>query len=84
MANVTAKPVHDASAVKELLVQQVVAPVRWAETMAYLTANGVDTIIEIGPGAVLSGLAKREMRPAKSINLDKLADVQAFVGAGVN
>ena len=66
-----------------LLVQQVVAPVRWAETMAYLVENGVDTIVEIGPGTVLSGLAKREMRPAKSINLDKLADVQAFAVAGV-
>ena len=84
IANVTAQPVNDAAGIRELLVQQVVAPVRWAETMSYLSANGVDTIIEIGPGTVLSGLAKREMRPAKSINLDKLADVQAFVGAGVN
>lgn len=84
IANVTAQPVSDASAVRDLLVQQVVAPVRWADTMAYLLQNGVDTIIEIGPGTVLSGLAKREMRPAKSINLDKLTDVQAFIGACVN
>jgi [acyl-carrier-protein] S-malonyltransferase len=84
IANVTAQPVENAAAIRDLLVQQVVAPVLWAETMAYLAENGVDTIVEIGPGAVLSGLAKREMRPAKSINLDKLADVQAFAGAGVN
>ena len=83
IANVTAQPVDNAAAIRDLLVQQVVAPVLWADTMAYLSENGVDTIVEIGPGTVLSGLAKREMRPAKSINLDKLADVQAFAVAGV-
>ncbi len=36
-------------------------------------------VIEIGPGKVLTGLAKREMKPETMINLDTLADIQAFV-----
>ena len=35
--------------------------VRWRETMAVMTDSGVDTLVEIGPGNVLSGLAKRSM-----------------------
>jgi malonyl CoA-acyl carrier protein transacylase len=46
--------------------------------MNWLKENGVDTIFEIGPGAVLTGLAKRDMRPAKSVNLDKLEDIREF------
>jgi len=78
VANVTAEPVGGPDEVCELLVKQVTAPVRWAQTMSYLTAQGVDRIIEIGPGRVLSGLAKRDMRPEQSITLDKLSDIESF------
>ncbi|MGD8921662.1 MAG: ACP S-malonyltransferase [Candidatus Zixiibacteriota bacterium] len=81
IANVTARPAGEPDDIREALVQQIVAPVKWAQTMTYLKENGVDSIIEIGPGTVLSGLAKREMRPAKSLNLDTLADVTAFASA---
>jgi [acyl-carrier-protein] S-malonyltransferase len=81
IANVTARPAGEPDDIREALVQQIVAPVKWAQTMTYLKENGVDSIIEIGPGTVLSGLAKREMRPARSLNLDTLADVTAFASA---
>ena len=83
IANVTAEPVTDPESVRELLVEQVVAPVRWAQTMACLKENGVGTIIEIGPGKVLTGLAKRELRPERSLNLDTMDDVRQLVAAGV-
>lgn len=78
IANVTAKPTTDPDEIRRLLVEQVTAPVKWAQTMKWLKENGVDTVFEIGPGAVLSGLAKRDMRPTKSVNLDKLEDIREF------
>jgi len=78
IANVTAKPVSGPDEVRDLLVRQVTSPVRWSQTMAYLTAHGVDRIIEIGPGRVLSGLAKRDMQPEQSITLDTLFDIESF------
>jgi [acyl-carrier-protein] S-malonyltransferase len=78
IANVTAKPVTDGNEVRRLLVEQVTAPVRWAQTMGFLLDNEVRTVIEIGPGKVLTGLAKRDLRPETSINLDTLTDIEAF------
>lgn len=83
VANVTAEAVREAADVKGLLVSQVTAPVRWAQTMTYLKDHGVTRIIEIGPGKVLTGLAKREMQPESSTNLDTLEDIQAFASASV-
>jgi [acyl-carrier-protein] S-malonyltransferase len=84
ITNVTARPVTSAGEFKSLLVDQVTAPVKWAQTMGYLTDNGVTTIIEIGPGKVLTGLAKRDMQPNESINLDTLADIESFIATTVN
>ena len=46
---------------KQRLKQQMTTGVRWRETMVAMTESGVDTLVEIGPGNVLSGLAKRSM-----------------------
>lgn len=81
IANVTAEPVTEPEQIRSLLVQQVTAPVRWAQTMVYLANAGVTRIYEIGPGKVLTGLAKREMRPQESYNIDTLADIAAMVPA---
>lgn len=78
VANVTAEPVTDSGTIKQLLVRQVTSPVRWSQTMSYLVANGVERIIEIGPGRVLSGLAKRDMKPTVATSLDKLTDLESI------
>jgi [acyl-carrier-protein] S-malonyltransferase len=78
IANVTAEPTGGPDDIKELLIKQVTSPVRWSQTMDYLVAQGVDRIIEIGPGRVLSGLAKRDMQPQHSVTLDKLTDIESF------
>jgi [acyl-carrier-protein] S-malonyltransferase len=82
VANVTAQSVLEAEDIRKLLVEQVTRPVRWSQTMSYLVDNGVTAIVEIGPGKVLSGLAKRDMKPESIVNLDTEADINAFVGAG--
>ncbi|WP_395343464.1 ACP S-malonyltransferase [Ningiella sp. W23] len=48
-----------ANEIKHALVKQLYSPVRWTETVQYLAEQGVDSIIEVGPGKVLSGLNKR-------------------------
>jgi [acyl-carrier-protein] S-malonyltransferase len=78
VTNVTGRPTSDAAEIRNLLVEQITAPVRWSQTMKYLVDNGVTGIIEIGPGKVLSGLAKRDMRPPTTIVLDTLADVKSY------
>jgi len=52
-------PATSAEVIRERLVAQIAAPVRWTETMATLTAEGPVTIIEAGPGSVLTGLARK-------------------------
>jgi [acyl-carrier-protein] S-malonyltransferase len=59
IANVDARPNTDPENVKGLLVRQIDAPVRWHESMSLVAEQGVTRALEIGPGKVLAGLAKR-------------------------
>jgi len=59
ITNVTATVNQEPAQVKDLLVQQVTAPVRWEESMQRLHTLGCQAAIEIGPGRVLAGLVKR-------------------------
>ncbi|MBN1212105.1 MAG: ACP S-malonyltransferase [candidate division Zixibacteria bacterium] len=79
VANVTGQPVDRPEEIRELLVRQLTAPVKWAQTMDFLKEEKVTEVIEIGPGKVLTGLAKRALQPENMINLDKLEDVNNFV-----
>lgn len=65
VTNVEARPNSDRARVKQLLIEQVTAPVRWVECVQHLTANGETAAIEIGPGKVLMGLARRIDRKLK-------------------
>jgi [acyl-carrier-protein] S-malonyltransferase len=59
LANVTAQPHGDAESIKRLLVDQIVKPVRWEQTMQQLVAQGEARWIELAPGRTLTGLLKR-------------------------
>jgi [acyl-carrier-protein] S-malonyltransferase len=61
-SNVDAKPQNDPAEIRRLLVQQVLQPVLWEDTMRGLLAMGVEAFHEIGPGRVLAGLLKRVNR----------------------
>jgi [acyl-carrier-protein] S-malonyltransferase len=58
-ANVDGAPNQDENRVKGLLVQQIAGVVRWEETVRALVRDGVTHAVEVGPGKVLAGLAKR-------------------------
>ena len=57
--NVTGQPVTDPEIIKKNLVKQLTAPVRWTQTMKNMFADGVNEVVEVGPGTVLQGLAKK-------------------------
>ncbi len=59
ISNVTAEPVTDIDKIKDLLIQQIYSKVRWRESLLFMVKSGVNEFIEIGPGKVLSSLAKR-------------------------
>jgi [acyl-carrier-protein] S-malonyltransferase len=80
LANVEAAPNQDPARVRELLVKQVSAPVRWQETIASMVELGVDRYVEIGPGKVLSGLAKRMAKGSTIQNVQNVADISALAG----
>jgi [acyl-carrier-protein] S-malonyltransferase len=65
--------------VKELLVMQVVCPVRWEESVREIEALGCNRAIEIGPGKILKGLAKRISPSLEVQNLDRPGDLQRIL-----
>jgi [acyl-carrier-protein] S-malonyltransferase len=57
--NTTAQAVTNPSEIKQNLIDQLTAPVRWTQTMNQMIANGASEVIEVGPGKVLQGLFKK-------------------------
>ncbi|HEX4125746.1 MAG TPA: ACP S-malonyltransferase [Tepidisphaeraceae bacterium] len=69
-ANVSAQPHGDANAIRQLLVEQIIAPVQWEATMRELTEDATAKFVELLPGRTLAGLAKRINRrlPVESVD----------------
>jgi [acyl-carrier-protein] S-malonyltransferase len=85
VTNVEAAPNSAGARVKDLLVAQVTAPVRFTEIVRALLLQGVDTFVEVGPGKVLVGIVKR-MKPAdgpeiRLFNVEDPASLEATVAA---
>ncbi len=80
VTNVEALPNSDAGRVKELLIRQVSAPVRWDASVRWMVDNGVTSFVEIGPGKVLSGLVKRIFKDIPSCNVEDTAGVKSLEG----
>ncbi len=57
--NVTGQSVTDPEIIKKNLVAQLTSPVRWTQTMLNMIANGLNSVVEVGPGTVLQGLFKK-------------------------
>jgi len=70
VTNVEASANLDKSRVRNLLVSQVSAPVRWDESVRYMIGEGVTSFVEIGPGKVLSGLVKRIDKEVQTTNVE--------------
>jgi [acyl-carrier-protein] S-malonyltransferase len=79
VANVSAKPESDPGRIRDLLIQQVTATVRWRDCVEAMTAMGVDRFIELGAGKVLTGLIKRIAPDASGIAAGTPAEIEAVL-----
>ena len=79
VANATAAPVHTAAEARTRLVEQLTAPVRWVASVETLAREAPGArFVEAGPGAVLSGLARRIVPGSESVTLGTPDDVARF------
>ncbi|AOS98030.1 Malonyl CoA-acyl carrier protein transacylase [Microbulbifer aggregans] len=74
--NVHAKTESDPAAIKQLMVEQIYSPVRWTSCVQSMAADGIEILVECGPGKVLAGLAKRIDRQLSSHNIEAPAQLQ--------
>ena len=79
-SNVTAEPTTNASDARERIAQQLTAPVRWTQVMQNMAAAFPDALfLELGPGNVLSGLARRIAPQVATATCGTAADVEALL-----
>ena len=78
VANVTAGPTRDPARIRELLIQQVTAPVRWEASVQAIAGMGVTRAYELGSGAVLKGLVKRIADAIEVTTIGEPHEVKAF------
>jgi [acyl-carrier-protein] S-malonyltransferase len=79
VANVSADKATDPAEIRDLLVKQVTATVRWRECVAAMVAMGCGRFAELGAGKVLTGLMKRNAPDAQATAVGTPADVEAFL-----
>ena len=77
VTNVDARATNAPNELRDALVRQVSAPVRWSESMQLLVQQGVDTFVEAGPGKVLTGLMRQINRDVKTLNVEDAASLEA-------
>lgn len=80
VSNVTAAPEDDGPRARELLVEQLTSPVRWAESVGTMVEEGVERFLELGPGSVLTGLNRRN---ARAIPSQALGTPEDLAGLGL-
>lgn len=83
ISNVTAKEHGDTESIKKLLVQQIVAPVRWYQSIEALRAKNITRWIEVGPGRTLTGMMKKIDRKASVENFSVAEGLGAEAKIGV-
>ena len=76
VTNVDARATTASDELRDALVRQVSAPVRWVESMQLLIEQGAGTFIEVGPGKVLSGLMRQISRDVKMLNVEDAASLE--------
>ncbi len=80
ISNVTGSPYESPDQIAQTLLDQLVSPVRWQQSMEALLADGYEGFYEIGPGRVLAGLMKRIQRRTNFTCINSLDSVQKVAG----
>ena len=83
VTNIEATANSDPARVEDILVEQVVSPVRWAESLEFIKSSGVSEFFEIGPSKVLSGLVKRTLRDVSCASIEKPDELHHIKADGI-
>lgn len=81
VANVTAEFVTSPDRIRDLLVQQVCGRVRWRESVLFMKEQGIETLVEVGSGKVLTGLVRRIDKEMTGTAVNTPADIEAFLAS---
>ncbi len=79
VCNVTSKPENNPESIKRLLVEQICSTVKWRESLIYMSKEKVSNFIEIGPGKVLSGMAKRTVKNINCFSINSIDDMKKTI-----
>lgn len=77
VSNVEPTPTTDPTILRTRLIQQMTGPVRWRETALVFTDQGIESVMEVGPGKVLTGLVKRTCKEMGLTNINSLDSLPA-------
>jgi len=79
VSNVRACAISDPAEISTALVEQVTGSVRWRESVIWMAGEGIDSMIELGAGKVLSGLAKRIDRSISPMSAETPEEIDALL-----
>lgn len=79
IANVYAAQVSTPDEIKESLLKQITSRVRWRETMLLFENNGIEEIVEVGPGKVLTGMVAKTTPNIKSFSINTLESIKEYI-----
>lgn len=79
VSNVLAESVQDPAQIRELLVQQITGMVRWRESVLWMRSQGVEELIELGAGKVLTGLARRIDKDIQALSVGTPQDIESLI-----
>ena len=81
ICNVAAQAETDANRIRDLLVEQVTERVRWRESVEYMITQGVESVVEIGHGTVLTGICRRINKDLNCININAIDAIEKILKA---
>lgn len=79
IANVYADQISDPKQIKESLLKQITSRVRWRETMLLFEQKGVEEIVEVGPGKVLTGMVSKTTPNIKTFTINSLESLKEYI-----
>ncbi len=79
--NAEVQPAGTADSIREILIRQLTSPVQWVGIVQKMKKEGVECIVEVGPGKVLTGLNKRIDKDIVSVSFDTTSDIEEVVNA---
>lgn len=79
--NVTANPTTDPDVIKARLIDQLTHPVRWIESIEAIVQDGIERLLEVGPGGVLQGLVKRIAKDVPVAGIGTVDELRSYQGA---